>query len=116
MVIHDRRPHPGVIFHSGHGTDYTSEEFDRCCNTNNITRSLCRTGICYDNAVSDSFVATYKKELVHTRPRPDLRTLRTETVRLDRELRQHRPMTLHLRYLTPEEYELGYRKNQRVVS
>lgn len=109
MAIRDRRPDPGVIFHSDRGTQYTSKDFDRYCNTNNITRSLGKTGICYDNAVSESFFATYKKELIHTRPWPDLKTLRTETIdwieNYYNTVRRHST----LGYLTPEEYELGYR-------
>ena len=58
---------------------YTSREFNEYCRRNKIRRSLGRTGICYDNAVSESTFATYKKELIHTRPWPDLRTLQTAT-------------------------------------
>jgi putative transposase len=47
-------------------------EFDRYCPKHNIRRSLDRTGISYNNAVSESFLATYKKELIHTRPGPSI--------------------------------------------
>jgi transposase InsO family protein len=50
---------------------YTSKEFDQFCRDNNIRGSLGRTGICFDNAVSESFFATYKKELIHTCPRAE---------------------------------------------
>src|SRR5664280_2832522 len=40
---------------------------DGYCKKNGIRRSLGRTGICYDNAVSESTFATYKKELIHAR-------------------------------------------------
>jgi len=61
-----------VIFHSDRGTQYTSTEFDKYCKKNKITRSLGRTGICFDNAVAESFFATYKKELIHTQPWPTI--------------------------------------------
>ncbi len=109
MAITARQPAAGVIFHSDRGTQYTSGEFDRYCANNNIRRSLGRTGICYDNAVSESFFATYKKELIHTRPWPDLKRLRLETIdwieNYYNTLRRHST----LGYLTPAEYELGYR-------
>ncbi|MDR1449390.1 MAG: integrase core domain-containing protein [Propionibacteriaceae bacterium] len=35
-----------------------------------------RTGDCFDNAVAESFNSTYKKELVCTRPWPDMASLR----------------------------------------
>ena len=109
MAISNRRPPTGVIFHSDRGTQYTSKEFDEYCATNNIRRSLGKTGICYDNAVSESFFATYKKELIHTRPWPDLKRLAEASVdwieNYYNTLRRH----WTLGYLTPAEYELGYR-------
>ncbi len=109
MAIARRHPPAGVIFHSDRGTQYTSGQFDRYCTKNKIRRSLGRTGICYDNAVSESFFATYKKELIHTRPWPTLKTLKKETSdwieTYYNTIRRHST----LEYLTPAEYELGYR-------
>ena len=79
MAISTRKPRPGVVFHSIRGCQYTSSVFDEYCTGNNIRRSLGRTGICYDNAVSESFFATYKKELIHARPWPSLAILEKET-------------------------------------
>lgn len=109
MAIKNRRPDSGVIFHSDRGTQYTSSEFAQYCKRNNIKRSLGKTGICYDNAVSESFFATIKKELIHTRPWPDLKRLRAEVIdwieNYYNSIRRHST----LGYLTPVEYELGYR-------
>lgn len=109
MAIATRRPPAGVIFHSDRGTQYTSGEFDAYCRRNGIRRSLGRTGICYDNAVAESFFATYKKELIHTRPWPSVRDL---TVRTKDWIDNYYNTTRRhstLGYLTPNEYELGYR-------
>jgi len=109
MAIAARHPSPGVIFHSDRGTQYTSGQFDRYCTKNNIRRSLGKTGICYDNAVSESFFATYKKELIHTRPWPDLKSLLEVTVEWI--MNYYNTVRRHstLDYLTPSEYELGFR-------
>jgi transposase InsO family protein len=108
MALDRRHPPAGVIFHSDRGSNYTSKEFDQFCRNNNIRRSLGRTGICYDNAVSESTFATYKKELIHTRPWPDLQTLKTATAdwieNYFNTIRRHST----LGYLTPREYELGF--------
>lgn len=69
-AINARKPSDRVIFHSDRGTQYTPREFASYCEENNIDRSLGRTGICYDNAVAESFFASYKKKLNHTTPRP----------------------------------------------
>jgi transposase InsO family protein len=116
MAIAARKPPAGVIFHSDRGCQYTSSVFDAYCTENNIRRSLGRTGICYDNAVSESFFATYKKELIHTRPWPSLATLEKETS--DWIGNYYNPVRRHstLGYLTPGEYELGYRQLSQLAA
>lgn len=109
MAITTRSPAGKVIFHSDRGTQYTSEDFDRYCRKNNIIRSLGRTGVCYDNAVSESFFATYKKELIHTKPWPSITRLRTETEDWISNYYNTQRRHSTLGYLTPAEYELGYR-------
>jgi len=109
MAIKERRPTAGVVFHSDRGTQCTSGQFDRYCTMNTIRRSLGKTGICYDNAVSESFFATYKKELIHTRPWPDIKTLRNQTVDWIVNYYNSIRRRSTLGYLTPKEYELGYR-------
>lgn len=110
MALENRHPPAGVIFHSDRGTQYTSAEFDKYCRDNGIRRSLGKTGICYDNAVSESFFATYKKELIHTRPWPDIARLKKESEDWFKNyyntIRRHSTLA----YLTPAEYELGFRK------
>ena len=51
---------PGVIFHSDHGSQYTSTAFQSFCTRHQITQSLGTTGVCWDNAVAESFFATLK--------------------------------------------------------
>ncbi|TQC49767.1 hypothetical protein EEB14_07900 [Rhodococcus sp. WS4] len=109
MAITHRNPSAGVIFHSDRGCQYTSTEFDQFCRNNNIRRSLGRTGICYDNAVSESFFATYKKELIHTRPWPTIKDLISRTFDWIESYYNRRRRHSTLGYLTPGEYELGYR-------
>ncbi len=109
MAVTHRNPPAGVIFHSDRGCQYTSKEFDKFCRDNNIRRSLGRTGICFDNAVSESFFATYKKELIHTRPWPTIKDLKSRTFDWIESYYNRRRRHSTLGYLTPEEYELGYR-------
>ena len=109
MALARRTPSGKVIFHSDRGTQYTSDEFDRYCQVNGLLRSLGRTGVCFDNAVSESTFASYKKELIHTRPWADLKSLKVETADwIDdyfNTVRRHSTLD----YLTPQEYELGFR-------
>lgn len=116
MAIAHRKPSRRVIFHSDRGTQYTSKDFAAYCRKNKIRRSLGRTGICYDNAVSESFFASYKKELIHTRPWPDLQSLKKATFSWIEEYYNRTRRHSTLDYLTPEEYELGYRHLYELAS
>jgi putative transposase len=90
-----------------HCTQYTSEQFDRY-SAKNIRRSLGKTEICYDNAVSESSFATFKKELIHTQQWPDLKSLRKE--RVDWVKNYYNTIRRHstLGCLTSKESELGF--------
>jgi putative transposase len=116
MAMTHRQPPPGVIFHSDRGTQYTSSEFDQYCTRHGIRRSLGRTGICYDNAVSESFFATYKKELIHTRPWPTLKELKKTTFDWIETYYNTQRRHSTLEYLTPREYELGYRHISQIAA
>jgi transposase InsO family protein len=109
MALQHRKPKGHVIFHSDRGTQYTSHEFATFCKKNKIRRSLGRTGICYDNAVAESFFASYKKELIHTRPWPDLKSVKKATFEWIEAYYNRTRRHSTLAYLTPHEYELGYR-------
>ena len=109
MAIANRRPPAGVIFHSDRGAQYTSAAFDAYCKKNRIRRSLGRTGVCYDNAASESFFATYKKELVHTRPWPTIADITGQSGDWIENYYNTTRRHSTLGYLTPREYELGYR-------
>lgn len=57
----------GCIFHSDRGSQYTSKEVIRLIATLNIRQSFSRVGMPGDNAWSESFFSTLKKEAVHGR-------------------------------------------------
>lgn len=62
------RNHPlarNAIFHSDRGSNYTSAQFASTLAGLGIRQSVGRTGICYDNAMAESFFATLKNERVH---------------------------------------------------
>lgn len=54
-----------AVFHSDHGCQYTSAEFQQVCNSMGVVQSMGRVGSCFDNACAESFFASLKKELVH---------------------------------------------------
>jgi transposase InsO family protein len=64
----NRRPDPGLIFHSDRGCQYTSSHYNRVADDLHVHLSLGRKGQCWDNAVAESFFATIKTELIHRQP------------------------------------------------
>ena len=59
-----RGPSPGLIVHSDRGSQYCSRSFKELLNTNRYQQSMSSTGNCYDNAITESFFATLKTELI----------------------------------------------------
>lgn len=97
----------GTIFHSDKGSQYTSGDFTDLCDDHQILRSVGRTGICWDNAVVESFFATLKKELVYRRTfrtRADARLAIRAWIARYNTRRSHST----LGYLTPTEWEDNY--------
>lgn len=56
---------PSLLWHSDRGSQYASSEYQNLLKEYQITGSMSRKGNCWDNAVSESFFGTLKKELVH---------------------------------------------------
>ena len=63
-----RFPIRGAIFHSGSGSQYTSDTFRQTLAANGLVQSLSGVAHCYDNARMESFFATLKKELIYRIP------------------------------------------------
>ena len=59
-----------VVFHADRGTHYASAQIANFAKVNGITRSMGRTGVCWDNAMAESFFATLKTEFYYRRVWP----------------------------------------------
>lgn len=55
----------GAIFHSDRGSNYTSQQFADALDELDISQSVGRTGICFDNAMAESFFGVLKTERTH---------------------------------------------------
>jgi len=64
-AIMQRKPAPGLIFHSDRGRQYASNEVIDLLDKKGIRQSMSSTGNCYDNATAESFFHTLKTELVY---------------------------------------------------
>ena len=69
IVLRGERP-TKVVFHADRGTQYASDQITQFAAQNGITRSMGRTGVCWDNAMAESFFATLKTEFYYRRVWP----------------------------------------------
>jgi putative transposase len=63
-AINRRNIDKNTIFHSDRGVQYACKEFTSLLHQYTLLQSMSRKGNCWDNAVAESFFATFKKECV----------------------------------------------------
>ncbi|MEZ4461716.1 MAG: IS3 family transposase [bacterium] len=104
MAVGQRQPAAGLLHHTDRGSQYTSGAYRKALSGYRAIVSMSRKGDCWDNAVSESFFATLKKEAIfgenfNTREQAELAILRY--------LRWYNAERLHskLGYLSPCEFE-----------
>jgi transposase InsO family protein len=95
----------GAIFHSDHGSVYTSRAYAQLCDVLGVTRSMGAVGSSADNALAESFNPTLKREVLQdARSWPDAPTCRRELFRwLTRYNTRRRHSWCH--YHSPNTYE-----------
>jgi putative transposase len=109
MAARNGHIRPGItIFHSDRGTQYTSDAFARFTAAAGVTRSVGRTGICYDNAWAESFNATLKVERVHRTVYPTREHAIRDITRYIEMRYNHKRLHSALGYRTPNEAERAW--------
>lgn len=112
MAARNNDLEPGCIMHSDRGTQYTSSEYLTKLDALGLRHSLGRTGVCWDNALAESFFASLKNERVHHMVYPT-RSKAQEDIARWIELHYNRKR-LHsgLGYRTPHEVRNDYLESQ----
>ena len=98
----------GAIFHSDHGSVYTSKDYASLCHNLGVTQSMGAVGTSADNALAESFNATLKREVLQDAACwPDELTCRRQ---LFKWLTRYNTKRRHswCRYLSPIAYETRY--------
>jgi transposase InsO family protein len=101
-------PVAGVIFHSDRGCQYTSAEFRALCDTHGVQQSMGRTGVCWDNALAESFFATFKLELIEPATWSTRARARMATVHWLEAIYNRRRRHSAIDMLSPVDYEERY--------
>ncbi len=105
MAVWRRKPAAGLVHHSDRGTQYTALSFGKRLEEAGIVPSMGRVGSALDNAVSESFVATLKVELVHTRRFPTREAARSAIFEYLEVFYNRRRLHSSLGYVSPEGFE-----------
>ncbi len=105
MAWFRRRPEPGLIHHSDRGSQYASKAYTDQLKARGIKISMSRKGDCWDNAPTESFFGTLKKELVYRTKFADMDEAKTKIFEYIESFYNRRRRHSTLDYMTPTEYE-----------
>jgi putative transposase len=105
MAFLQRRPGRGLIFHSDRGSQYGSADYKQLARANGVVLSVGRTGVCWDNAVAESFFATIKRELIEARSWATRAALRRSVFEYIEGWFNLRRLHSSLNYMSPAEWE-----------
>jgi putative transposase len=97
-----------VVFHTDRGTQYASAQITAFAATNGITRSMGRTGVCWDNAMAESFFATLKTEFYYRRVWPTKARARLEVGAWIEDRYNRRRRHSALGQISPVQFELQH--------
>lgn len=103
---------PNCVMHSDRGTQYTSAEYTDTLADLGLRHSLGRTGICWDNALAESFFASLKNERVHHMVYPTRRKAKDDIARYIELFYNRRRLHSALGYRTPQEVRNEYINSQ----
>lgn len=105
MAIWNRRPQPGAIHHSDHGSTYTSWALGHRLREAGLLGSMGSIGNCFDNSVAESFVATLQTELLDRSTWPTREGLAQAVFGFIEGFYNPRRRHSTLGYLSPADYE-----------
>jgi putative transposase len=105
MAIWRRRPVAGLIHHTDRGAQYTALSFGKRLEEAGIVPSMGRAGSALDNAISESFVASLKSELLHRHRFPTREAARTAVFDYIESFYNRSRRHSSLGYLSPSDYE-----------
>lgn len=109
MARRNHKIEPDCIFHSDRGTQYTSHQLGDYLRQNAMRPSMGNTGICWDNAMAESFFATLKNELVHRTAFPTINHVEKAVASYIEVFYNRERLHSGLGYQTPHEVHTAYR-------
>lgn len=109
MATTTRSPSPGLIHHSDRGVQYCCGAYRAELEAWGMIPSMSRVGDCYDNAPTESFWATLKKELMSDRAFTTRAEARAAIFEYIEVFYNRQRIHSSLGYVSPEAFEAGRR-------
>jgi transposase InsO family protein len=103
---------PDCIFHSDRGSNYTSYEFATALTDRGMRQSVGRTGVCWDNAMAESFFGALKNEWLNRMIFATRAEARQEVVKYIEGFYNQQRLHSGLGYKTPLEVHNEYLSGQ----
>lgn len=103
---------PGCIFHSDRGSNYTSYDFAATLADMDVRQSVGRTGVCWDNAMAESFFGALKNEWLNRMTFTTRAQARQEVVKYIEGFYNQQRLHSGLGYKTPLEVHNEYLNGQ----
>ena len=116
MAIEQRKPDAGLLHHSDRGSQYTGKPYRKLLAANEMLVSMSGKGDCWDNAPTESFFSTLKREQVHHKYYETRNSARTDIFFYIEAFYNRKRRHSTLGYLNPMAFEEIYFKNLSVSS
>ena len=116
MAIQQRKPDAGLLHHSDRGSQYTGKPYRKLLAANQMLVSMSGKGDCWDNAPTESFFSTLKREQVHHKYYETRESAQTDIFFYIEAFYNRKRRHSTLGYLTPMAFEDIYFNNQSVSS
>lgn len=105
QAVRQREIGADLIFHSDQGVQYASDRVQSRLDEHDIKQSMARRGDCWDNAPSEAWFATLKRECVPKRGFETMRRAKRNIFKYIEGKYNRNRLHSSLNYRTPEEYE-----------
>jgi putative transposase len=112
MALTGRKPAAGLLCHSDRGSQYASGDYQQALQKAGATCIMSRKGNCWDNAPTESFFATLKRELVHRTRFATRQEARTAVFAWIETWYNRKRRHSTLGYLSPEAFERQYQQQR----
>ncbi len=116
MALLARQPATGLLCHTDRGSQYQSSDYQARLQEAGVVCSMSRKGNCWDNAPTESFFASLKRELVHRTSFATRETAKTAVFGWIEVWYNRKRRHSALGYLSPEAFERQYQQQKKPMA